>query len=246
MQTLIRYPYIYICFLLLMLGTIPAWARPTTGVEAQRSVAGWLNLDQSPLKARMGVKPAHVKAFKDKAGKTEYFVVSLEPGGFAIVSGDDLLEPIIAFSSNGSFDPSPQNPLYILLSRDVPVRLAKAREKEDEARARRENYIPKGQHRRARGKWELLQSSETTAAPLNTSLLGVSDLRVEPLVLSKWSQSYEGALLCYNYYTPNKYPAGCVATALAQVLRYYSRPSGPVGWRSFFIYVDGLQKYEYL
>ena len=212
MQTVFR--YLMICFLVLILGPIPSWARPTTEVEAQRSVAGWLNLDQRPLKARMGVKPARVRAFKDKTGVTEYFVVSLEPGGFAVVAGDDLLEPIIAFSSQGSFDPNPQNPLYILLSRDMPVRLAKVREKEDQARARGEKYIPKGLHRRARGKWELLQNAETTAAPLNTSLPSVTDLRVEPLVLSKWSQGYEGALPCYNYYTPKYYLAGCVALLL--------------------------------
>ena len=49
---------------------------------------------------------------------------------------------------------------------------------------------------------------------------------------SKWGQGYEGGLLCYNYYTPYNYLAGCIATSLAQILRHYSLPSGPVGKRS--------------
>lgn len=62
------------------------------------------------------------------------------------------------------------------------------------------------------------------------------DTRIKPLVQSRWSQSTVGDQACYNFYTPNeKDPedehsyigradnavCGCVATALAQVLRYF-------------------------
>ena len=140
MATIAKHLAIYI--LVLLLGPLPALARPTTDAEAQRSVAGWLALDQRPLRARMGAKPSRVKAFKDNAGNIDYFVVSLEPGGFAIVSGDDLLEPIIAFAPQGTFDPNPQNPLYALLNRDLPGRLAEVREKEDQARAQKRKFTP--------------------------------------------------------------------------------------------------------
>ena len=149
----------------------------------------------------MGVKPTQVKAFKDSAGNIDYFVVSLEPSGFAVVAGDDLVEPIIAFASQGTFDPIPQNPLYVLLNRDLPGRLAEAREKEDQARVQKRQFIPRGLHRRARSKWELLQAADAAPSTSASSLVSVSDLRVAPLVLTRWGQDYEGAL-CYNYYTP--------------------------------------------
>ena len=158
--------HLTVYFLVLLLGPLPAWARPTTDAEAQRSVAGWLALDPRPLRARMGAKPTQVKAFKDSAGNIDYFVVSLEPSGFAIVAGDDLLEPIIAFAPQGTFDPNPQNPLYVLLNRDLPGRLAEVREKEDQARAQRRKFTPRGLHRRARGKWALLQATNTSPIPL--------------------------------------------------------------------------------
>jgi hypothetical protein len=248
MATMVKHLSIYI--LVLLLGPLPALARPTSDVEAQRSVAGWLARDQRPLRARMGANPSRVKAFKDSAGNIDYFVVSLEPSGFAIVSGDDLLEPIIAFAPQGTFDPNPQNPLFALLNRDLPGRLAEVREKEDQARVQRREFTPRGLHRRARSKWALLQAADTTVSSTAVpSQESVSDVRVAPLVQSKWSQGNEGTQLCYNYYTPYNYLAGCFATAIAQLLRHYSLPSGPVDpfpYTRYDIYVDGSPSFAYL
>lgn len=62
------------------------------------------------------------------------------------------------------------------------------------------------------------------------------DTRISPLIQTRWSQSTVGDQACYNFYTPNeKDPedafgymgkvdnavCGCVATALAQILRYF-------------------------
>jgi hypothetical protein len=247
MVTIGRHLIVY--FLVLLLGPLSAWARPTTEAEAQRSVAGWLALDPRPLRARMGVNLAQVQAFKDSAGNIEYFVVSLESGGFAVVAGDDLIEPIIAFAPQGTFDPNPQNPLYALLNQDLPGRLAEVREKEDQARAQKRKFTPRGLHRRAQSKWARLQAMNAVPLTSESSLVSVSDLRVEPLVQSKWGQENEGAELCYNYYTFfNNYhfPSGCVATAMAQLMRYHSWPSEAVGPLSFLIYVNNLSRSESL
>lgn len=67
------------------------------------------------------------------------------------------------------------------------------------------------------------------------------DIRINPLVQSRWNQSTVSVngqtMACYNYYTPNKknpldqygfagnpdnVVCGCVATALAQILRYFA------------------------
>ena len=241
MVTIARHLTVY--FLILLLGPLSAWARPTTDAEAQRSVEGWLAVDPSPLRARMGAKPAQVKAFRDSAGNIDYFVVSLDAGGFAIVAGDDLVEPIIAFAPQGTFDPNPQNPLYALLNRDVPGRLAEVRDKEDQARAQKRKFVPRGLHRRAQSKWARLQAADTVPSTSVSSQPNGSDFRVEPLVQSKWAQGNEDGVLCYNYYTyyyPNYYLSGCVATAMAQLMRYHSWPKVAVGTPSFTIYVNSL------
>ena len=240
--------YLTISLLVLLLGPLPAYARPTTAAEAQRSVAGWLALDPRPLKARMGAKPVQVKAFKDRSGNVDYYVVTLDAGGFAVVAGDDLVEPIIAFASQGTFDPSPQNPLYALLNRDVPGRLAEARKEEGQARAQKRKFIPRGLHRRAQSKWLRLQAADTVSPPAALSLPDVTDSRVPPLVFTRWGQENEGGL-CYNYYTPNNYPSGCVATALAQLMYFHTWPLGaadPLPPDRYYIYVDDSRVPAYL
>ena len=53
----------------------------------------------------------------------------MNPSGFVIVSADDLAEPVVAFvSGDGLYDPSPDNPLGALISRDLPGRIARSPE----------------------------------------------------------------------------------------------------------------------
>ncbi len=39
----------------------------------------------------------------------------------------------------------------------------------------------------------------------------------------------------YNYYTPGNYRTGCVATAMAQLMRYHQHPTAPIGVLGFWI-----------
>lgn len=70
---------------------------------------------------------------------------------------------------------------------------------------------------------ERRQSAGTASAAI-TSADGLSDLRVEPLVESKWNQRAVGGALCFNYHTPSNWHCGCVATALGQIMRYHEWP----------------------
>jgi hypothetical protein len=232
--------YLVILLLTILMGPLPAWARPTTGAEAQRVVDGWLARGKQRLGAKLGNRTAQIRTFKDQSGNITYFVINLDPTGFVIVGGDDLIEPIIAFAPQGTFNPTSQNPLYDLLQRDVPARLNHIRVKESQTRRLGLKFIPAGRQRRARSKWLRLQQSYPSAYDSSSSLNEVSDLRVAPLVQSKWYQGMEGSTYCYNYYTPNHYLCGCVATALAQLMRYYSFPSTGVGKTYFDIKVDGF------
>lgn len=66
-----------------------------------------------------------------------------------------------------------------------------------------------------------------TLGQTKTSAENISDLRVAPLLASKWNQEKAGGKPCYNYYAPNNYPCGCVATAMGQVMRYHRWPERP-------------------
>src|ERR1035438_8608405 len=91
-----------------------ALAAPVDSKQAAAMVAGWLSVDRAPLGAHLGATVQRVDTFKDSAGSPAYYVVYLDPAGFVIVAGDDLVEPIIGFAPAGRFDPSDANPLGAL------------------------------------------------------------------------------------------------------------------------------------
>jgi hypothetical protein len=128
-----------------------------------------------------------------------------------------------------------------LVSRDLPSRIKTAEAVEAKLRnpgnaifTTQEIYAKIGSVSAAT-KWRRLQ--DAAAAPF-TGSLSISDTRVAPLVGSTWNQGTVNGSNCYNYYTPNKYVDGCVATAMAQVMRYFQWPTAGVGVTSFNIWVN--------
>ena len=67
-------------------------------------------------------------------------------------------------------------------------------------------------------------SGDDTFKPLSYGLSSIPDVRVAPLVKTKWGQGNS----VWNYYTPNNYVCGCVATAAAQIMKYFEWPKTSV------------------
>jgi hypothetical protein len=92
----------------------------------------------------------------------------------------------------------------------------------------------------------MLQQESLATQGQELGLPNISDVRVAPLVQSRWNQAEVAGGYCYNYYTPKNYVCGCVATAMSQLMRYYRHPTAGVGTASFRIWVDGADRYENL
>ncbi len=215
-------------------------------VEVRKVVRGWLKLEPNPLGVCLGHHVTKVETFSDKKGRPVYYVVCLQPKGFVVVPADDLVEPIIGFAADGTYNASAKSPLAALVSRDVPRRVTAARTLEAAASTATEKKELALQQRffqdtclKAQTKWNTLQAFDDGVAALGVP--GVSDLRVGPLVVSTWGQttvgSYIDGISCYNFYTPpygpgncNNYPCGCVATAMAQLMRYHEYPTSGYVW----------------
>jgi len=215
-------------------------ARPTTADEAGMVVAGWLKSDARPLGMALGGEVINVETFTDDNNQPVYYVVYLESGGFVVVSADDLVEPIIAFADEGIFEPSSENPLGALVTRDIKGRIAGVR-----------NTIglQMGNPAGPQFKWNYFIDVAGTGEK-GISLLGansISDVRVEPFVKSKWGQTTTCGKGSFNYYTANNYPCGCTATAMAQLMRYHEYPDGraSVGSKRFEVKVDDISQYAY-
>lgn len=65
-------------------------------------------------------------------------------------------------------------------------------------------------------------------AALTNASMAAADVVVAPLMGTTWDQGSP-----YNLLIPNKYPTGCVATAMAQVMRYWEFPKKGLGSHSY-------------
>jgi len=221
--------------------TIPVFSKPVGKAQAALAVSRWLAQDQRPLGVVLNPSIQGVSVYDTQDGIPGWYVVGLYPEGFVIVSADDQIEPIIAFAETGIFDSRDKNPLFALTKRDLTDRQRKARAVQD---ARKKSALIE-KPTPAESKWSRLLTGRSLAVE-QPGLTSLSDLRVGPLVQTRWNQlSCPGPFACYNYYTPpnapgslQNYPSGCVGTALAQMLFFYRYPTRAVGKQSFSLYVD--------
>lgn len=198
-------------------------------------VTGWLSANPRPLNTPLGQQVARIETFTNEKGESIYHIVYLQPCGFVIVSADDLVEPIIGFVAEGVFDCSAENPLGALVSSDLNQRVTAVR-------ATGSLQIMAGPQERAeiQHKWQhfiSLGSSSTDDVGI-AGVASISDVRVSPLLKSRWGQRNVCGSSCYNYYTPEDYPCGCVATSMAQVMRYHRHPTTAIGVREFTIEIE--------
>ena len=239
-----------VIILLAVILAVPLFGAATTAAQARAAVAGWLKQDGKPFGANMGGEIKAVKTFTNDAGENTYYVVELQPAGYVVVPADDQVEPIVAFSASGIYDPSPNNPLAALVKPDLEARLAAAHKAQTAGGAT---------EKPSQKKWAALIAQ---AAPSTVGTRGVATIGtvcVAPLLQTYWNQltvdnTWTGQA-CYNYYTPSaswptltsgqstNYYCGCVATAMAQLMYYHKYPTTGVGTGLFPIAVNGISNY---
>jgi len=234
------YRFIAAVLVVLQLCCSGLWARPTTADEAEKVVAGWLKTNARPLGMALGRQIIKIETFINDNDQPVYYVVYLQPNGFVIVSADDLVEPIIAFADDGTFEPSLESPLGALVNNDLNGRITAVRNTFS-----LQMEVPGGPRNKWRHLISLAEASENGFGLMGLS--SIPDVRVDPFVKSKWGQRYICGKNGYNYYTPNNYHCGCTATAMAQLMRYHEHPTGgmKIGRRNFSIKVDDESELAY-
>jgi hypothetical protein len=180
-----------------------------------------LETDPKPLNADLGDRIETTDVFYDDQGNPAYYIVYLNPSGFIIVSADDLVESVVGFVVDTAFyDPSPVNPLGALVHPDLSHRTAAAKKLQQEFDAKIKKKDLTEQEAalqdaavKTKDKWHKLAAYADSGTVMGVP--GISDVRVAPLMLTKWGQDYVCGDYCYNYYMPNHWYCGCVATAMA-------------------------------
>ena len=138
-----------------------------------------------------------------------YILTAVDAVWFVIVSADDQATPILGYSMENSFEVQnmPPNLKDWLMGYEQAIQAANASRCSDEIR----------------NEWGHLLAGENLPAKSTTS--------VAPLLTTNWDQGWPYNLLCpYDYEEDDHTVTGCVATAMAQVMKYWEHPvigSGP-------------------
>lgn len=217
-------------------------AAEITQEEAIRGAGNWLRRAPRALCRNLGATPDSATTFSNGDGGPLFHVIDLAEGGYIVTSADSGELPVIAFADSGKFRGEARSPFRVLLERDLAARAelrsASRQKRLQSAKAAETEDCPDES-------WAALLSSSRDFLKAGRSSVG--DVRVEPLVSSRWGQTstdgYSGSDdLLYNYYTPNHYPCGCVATTGAQIMRYWTHPSAYVTPATYTCYVGYNQK----
>ncbi len=163
--------------------------------------------------------PANIRSLKKikkephSSSYSTYYIFNLEDhAGYVVIAGDDRVRPVLAYAENGSLDDT-----------DMP----------EACRFWLTQYDAEINSLGAQK-----ESCQKYVSPRSSNVISE---RVEPLIQTKWDQKYP-----YNIYSPeNEFGGrcltGCVATATAQVMRYYSYPERGTGK---VVYADNNFKIE--
>ena len=194
-------------------------AAPVTPNQAKTAVRRWLS-DDSALGCPLQGDVSEVRTCTQTNGAA-FHVVKLAEGGFVVTSADTRRAPVVAFSSGTDLEESDANPLWVLLKKDLAIRT----EGESAGGGVRLMGAAQSEVESANeAQWaKLLRNGPQLMSA--QGIPSVSDVRVAPLVQSKWGQGTAGGGNCFNYSTPNNYVCGCVATAGAQIMRYFCYPT---------------------
>lgn len=143
--------------------------------------------------------PGSVKyslSYTEKAGgENMLYVFNKGDKGFVVVSADDALSPILGYSDNGAFD-------YDAAPPQLKWWLGE--------------YATQGAY--------ALKNADLTSLTRNADAARVDRAQIEPLVKTKWGQNDPYNLDCPTD-AGGKTVTGCVATAMAQIIKYHGYPT---------------------
>lgn len=177
-----------------------------------------------------------IQPIVDLEGKIEMYAVNFNPKGYVITSADIRNEPIFSFSTEDNVSEISFNkdfPDGFLSLLNMTMSFNKWIREEGEEKAPELVFANLND-------WEDLSRIENNMVLLTVDYIRekLKDKIYSPISCSgytyeKDSVAYDTGILLrttwgqnkpYNCYVPNNYPAGCVAVAMAQIMKYHRHP----------------------
>jgi hypothetical protein len=240
---------LYILLLLVFSGT--ALAAPISEETAWLVARNFIKRHEAAhdgWKGHHNPTPASIEVVRYK-GEPIAYNVSVNPGGHLLVAYYDDFSPVLFYSTSSPLDPSNADDPNAIESWIIPEiyniiqHLKKLKRPSAIATAVGGGSLKRSSTPAARfanrieNAWNLLKDAavdQSTSLPSAAATAsGTYALSVGPLLTTTWNQS-----LYYNQYTPSADGCthtltGCVATAMAQVMKYWNWPDTGTGSHSY-------------
>ena len=191
---------------LLLMIAMPMMAERVSPETAQKVAQTFLNNN--------GAKSVQQLDIVQATGLENLYIINAEQG-FVIMAADDRVQPILGYSLSGDFtiDDMPDDVVWWLRGYNIEIQSA------INNGARASHEITK--------QWQELAEGNSRAGKATTA--------VAPLIQTKWNQNkYYNRLCPIASGGPDGHAyAGCVAIAMAQIMKYYNYPSTGVGSHSY-------------
>lgn len=185
---------------------MPMFAERVTPETARKVASTFLNNN--------GTKASQLTDLTKEAGFTNLYIFAAEQG-FVVMSADDCVQPILGYSLTDMFDTKdmPENLKWWLQGYSDEIQSA------IDNKMRASSEVTK--------MWKDLAEGNSKA--------GKATMVVAPLIQTKWNQNKYYNDLCPAVSDgPNGHAyTGCVATAMAQIMKYWSYPSTGIGSHSY-------------
>ena len=186
--------------------TMPMFAERVTPETARQVASTFLNNN--------GAKSAQLTDLSRAAGFSNLYIFNGEEG-FVVMAADDCVQPILGYSLTSTFvaEDMPENVAWWLRNYNEEIQYAI----DNQMRATSETTRM----------WRELVEGNAKA--------GRATEAVAPLIQTKWNQNkYYNRLCPVASGGPDGHAyTGCVATAMAQIMKYWSYPSSGVGSHSY-------------
>ncbi len=157
-----------------------------------------------------GVRSTELREVSAIAGLSNMYVFTTE-NSFVLLPVDDRVQPILGYSLTGGFvtENMPDNVKWWFQSYSDQIQYVI-------------EHLSTPKQEVAQ-QWQALTCGTITTNRLRTV--------VGPLITTTWNQGYP-----YNNLCPHGSITGCVATAMAQILKYWNYPQHGIGWHSYTPY----------
>jgi len=128
-----------------------------------------------------------------------FYIISMTEGGFVLVSAEDVIVPVLGYSFDNDIDEQTMSPA---------------------ARQWFDYYSFQIAYAIAQGLTSTQNQDEWQSIENNDFSSGEPVPAMPPLIATQWNQKSPG----YNYFAPDNTYTGCVATAMAQIMKYFNYP----------------------